>query len=223
MANDPASGARERNLRVFEGPFGAVYGFYMGRRWLNAVIAKLAWNSDIRPFFESMQAIAAIADRGTIVDAPCGTGVAFPALPPDKEVRYLAFDLSPAMLKRARRRARALGLRQIQLAEADAESLPVEDATADLFLSYFGLHCFAGPEMAVAEVARCLRSGGTLVGSMITRGKTQRHKVLVRPGRGGFGPGGTADDLREWLSEAGFLDAAVDESGLFAYFRARKP
>jgi ubiquinone/menaquinone biosynthesis C-methylase UbiE len=115
VVNDPASGVRERNLEVFEGLFGAVYSFYIRRMWLSRIIAKLAWNSDIRPFFSSMQAIPATPDGGTIIDAPCGAGVAFRTLPQDKDVHYLGFDLSPAMLEAARRRAEELGLRQVRL------------------------------------------------------------------------------------------------------------
>jgi ubiquinone/menaquinone biosynthesis C-methylase UbiE len=40
------------------------------------------------------------------------------------------------MLERARRRATRLGLGQIELVEGDTESIPVEAAGVELFLSY---------------------------------------------------------------------------------------
>jgi SAM-dependent methyltransferase len=220
---DTATRTRQRNLKVFEGPFGAVYSFYMGRAWLNRPIAKLAWNSDIRPFFASMQAVREVQDGGTIVDAPCGAGVAFRALRQDQEVRYLGFDLSPAMLKRAKSRARALGLRQVELAEADAESLPVDDGTADLFLSYFGLHCLPHPDASVQEIARCLRAGGRVVGSSIVLGDRLLDRLRVQPGKGAYGPVGTKLDLDRWLSDAGLEEVEVNQWGVFAYFGAQKP
>jgi SAM-dependent methyltransferase len=216
-------GTRRRNLTLFEGPFGAVYSFYMGRPWLSRIVAKVVWRSDIEPFFASMRAIKEVPDGGTIVDAPCGAGVAFRALAPDREVRYRAFDLSPSMLDRARRRARQLGLRQVELARGDAEALPVEAASGDLFLSYFGLHCFSHPDAAVREIARCLRPGGRLVGSTIVVGDRLLDRVRVRPGTGAFGPVGTRLDLRRWLADAGLESVEVDGDGVFAYFGARRP
>jgi SAM-dependent methyltransferase len=214
---------RERNLATFEGAFGRLYSFYIERERLSRMIAATVWGGDIRPFYASMRAIGEVPDGGVIVDAPCGAGVAFRALRPEQRVHYIALDLSPRMLERSRRRARQLGLRRMEFVEDDAQSVPLQDGVADLFLSYWGLHCFPDPEKAVSEVARCLQPGGRVIGSMITRGSSRRHRLLVRPGKGGFGPGGTPRDLRRWLAESALEEAAVEESGLFAYFRARKP
>lgn len=218
-----ADNTRERNRALFDGPFGRVYSFYIERERLSRLIAAVVWGGDIRPFYASMRAIAEAPDAGVIVDAPCGAGVALRGLRPGQRVRYIALDLSPQMLERARKRAGELGLAQIEFLEGDAQALPVEDGSVDLFLSYFGLHCVPDPRGAVAEITRCLRPGGRVVGSMITRGPTLRHRLLVRPGRGGFGAGGTVDELREWLKSAGLRDATVEASGLLAYFQAGKP
>jgi ubiquinone/menaquinone biosynthesis C-methylase UbiE len=218
-----ADSARERNRALFDGVFGGVYGFYIEREALCQLIARVVWGADIRPFYASMRAIGEVRHGGVIVDAPCGAGVAFRGLRPGQRVRYIALDLSPRMLERARRRAARLGLTQIELAEGDVQSIPVEAGSVDLFLSYWGLHCFPDPVRAVAEMARCLRPGGRVVGSMITCGRTLRHRLLVQPGRGGFGPGGTVDDLRTWLEDCRLQQMMVESSGLFGYFQAVKP
>lgn len=180
------------------------------------------WGADTRPFYASMRAIGEVRDGGLIVDAPCGAGVALRGLRPGQCVRYVALDLSSRMLERARGRAVQLGLGQIEFVMGDAQSVPVEEGTVDLFLSYWGLHCFPNPALAVAEVARSVCPGGRVVGAMITRGHSVRHRLLVHPGRGGFGPGGTVDELRRWLDDAGLQDMTVETSGLFAYFQAVK-
>jgi ubiquinone/menaquinone biosynthesis C-methylase UbiE len=222
-ADSIADTARERNRRVFDGVFGSVYGAYIRRERLARLIAWVLWGSDTRPFYASMAAIGQVAADGTIVDAPCGSGVAFTALRPAQRVRYLGFDLSPRMLEQARRHADRLGRHQVELAKADAESLPLEDASADLFLSYFGLHCFPHPGAAVREAARCLRPGGRLVGSTIVLGDRRLDRLRVRPGAGAFGPVGTEADLEQWLSDAGLANVELDRRGVFAVFCASKP
>src|SRR4029077_21129862 len=84
---------------------GRTYSAYMERPWLSRAISRIFWGGDSRPYYESMAAIGEVADGGLIVDCPCGAGPAFRALDPEARVRYLAADLSPSMLRRARRRA----------------------------------------------------------------------------------------------------------------------
>lgn len=223
LGSGPTATAPERNLALFDGVFGRAYGFYIERPRLSRLVAALLWGADIRGFYASMREIGELPDGGVIVDAPCGAGVAFRGLRSDQRVRYVALDLSPRMLDRARERAAERGLGQIEFIEGDAASIPVESGTVDLFLSYFGLHCFPDPARAIGEAARCLHPAGRLVGSTITRGRSLRHRLLVRPGRGGFGPGGTVKDLEDWLTHADLQDITVERSGLFAYFEAVKP
>jgi ubiquinone/menaquinone biosynthesis C-methylase UbiE len=218
--SETSTEVRDRNRRVFTSAFGAVYDFYIHRAALARLVARLAWHSDLRPFYASMATIAAMPDDSTIVDAPCGSGVALRAVRPGQRVRYLGYDLSPAMLRRAGRRAEGLRLNQVELVEADAASLPLDDASADLFLSYFGLHCLPDPGAALREAARCLRPGRRLVGSTIVRGTRPLDRFRVRPGVGAYGPVGTEADLREWLARAGMAEIALDVRGVFAYFHA---
>ena len=157
---------------------------------------------------------------GLVVDAPCGAGVAFRGLSPEQDVRYVAVDLSQSMLARAQATAARRGLQGIEFVRADATAIPIESGEADLFLSHFGVHCLPDPEAAVREAARCLRAGGRLEGSMIARGPGLRQRMLVRPGVGGFGPGGTVADLSRWLERAGLRQERLEESGCFAYFSA---
>ena len=211
---------RRRNLDLFEGWFGGLYALYMEHEAASRVIGRALWAADVRAYYASMRRIAAVSPGGLIVDAPCGAGVAFRGLSPRQPVRYVAVDLSQSMLDRARIAAKRRRLDTIELVRADATAIPVESGAADLFLSHFGLHCFSDPEAAVEEAARCLRTGGRLEGSMIVRGPRMRQRLLVRPGVGGFGPGGTVADVSRWLDRAGFRQQRLEESGCFAYFSA---
>ena len=104
-----------------------------------------------------------------ILDVPCGGGVAFRGLRPGQRVRYVAADLSPVMLGRARAEAKRRDLHQIEFTEADVEALPFKDASFDLCVSCTGLHCFPDPAAAVSEIARVLRPGGVLRGTTLVR------------------------------------------------------
>jgi SAM-dependent methyltransferase len=190
----------------------------MERPRLNRLIARVLWGGDIRPYYESMGAVAEVPPGGTVVDCPCGSGPAFRALAAGGDIGYVAADLSPAMLARARARAEKRGLREIRFVEADATAIPLADGSADLFLSYWGLHCFPDPRAAVEEAARVLRPGGRLVGSCFVRGDSLRQRLQLRPNTTDFGPLCTEPELLEWLTAAGLRDVSSRRSGLFMFF-----
>lgn len=206
----------------YASPFGVAYSAYGERPWLNRLIAITVWGGDTRRCYESMGAIREVAEGGTIVDCPCGAGVALRELSSARAVRYVAVDLSPSMLRRTGRRVGRRDLRQVELTQADATEIPLPDAGADLFLSYWGLHCFDDPAAALAEAARVLRPGGRLVGSTFVRGRDGlRQRLLVRPGAGDFGNPGTAEQVPLWLEAAGFADLGIQRSGPMLFFEAR--
>jgi ubiquinone/menaquinone biosynthesis C-methylase UbiE len=206
----------------YASPWGAAYSAYMERPRLSRAIGRLIWGGDTRAYYESMAAIGEVPEGATVVDCPCGAGPALRALEPGRDVRYVATDFSPAMLSRARERARDRGLGGIEFLEARAEDLPLETASADLFLSYWGLHCFPRPREAIEEAARVLRPGGRLVGATFVRGPSLRQRLLLRPNVGDFGPLFTEPELLEWLAEAGIAISATSRSGLYRFFEGRR-
>jgi SAM-dependent methyltransferase len=207
----------------YASPFGAAYSAYMERPRLSRAIGRVAWGGDTRPYYESMSAVAEVASGDTVVDCPCGAGPALRAVHPDRPLRYLAVDRSPAMLRRARERARARGLTEVEFIEADAADLPLPAASADLFLSFWGLHCFDEPQGALSEAARLLKPGARLVGACFVRGDDSlRQRLLVRPGRGDFGQVGTRPGVEAWLAAAGFELSRAHASGPMLFFDAQR-
>ena len=192
----------------------------MERPRLSRALGRLVWGGDTGAYYESMTAVGEVPAGGTIVDCPCGAGPALRALRPDAGVRYVAADLSPAMLRRAGERAASRGL-DVELVRAEASDLPLEDSSADLFLSYWGLHCFPDPPAAIAEIGRVLRPDGHLVGSSFVRGPRLRQRVMLRPNRGDFGPMCTEPELLGWLADAGLTPTRTGRSGLYMFFEAR--
>jgi SAM-dependent methyltransferase len=206
----------------YASPFGVAYSAYMERPGLSRLISRVVWGGDSKSYYDSMRAVAEVPDGGTIIDCPCGAGPALRALRPDAEVSYLAADLSPSMLRRARKRAASRGLGRVEFIEADAGDLPLPAESADLFLSFWGLHCFEDPPAALAEAARVLRPGARLVGSCFVRGDDSlRQRLLVRSGSGDFGQVGTEPEVAAWLEAAGFETSKADRSGPMLFFDAR--
>jgi SAM-dependent methyltransferase len=95
-----------------------------------------------------------------VLDVGCGTGVvAITAARIGARVRGV--DLTPELLERARENASVANV-EIDFREGDAEALPFDDAQFDIVLSQFG-HMFAPrPEIAIAEMLRVLKPGGTI-------------------------------------------------------------
>lgn len=214
----------DRAHNVCAGPFGSFYDFYIERPRLMRLLGRAVWGIDASSLYTSMEAIGRAAPGSTIVDVPCGGGVAFRALSPGQDVRYIAADLCPKMLGRAERRARKRSLDQVETVAADMCALPFADAEVDLFLSYSGLHMVADPEGAVREIARCLKPGGELVGTTFFADGSRRARALFALGaRKGHALPPRREDLRRWLGSAGLTDVEIGPQPGFAAFSAGKP
>jgi len=95
-----------------------------------------------------------------VLDVACGTGVVS-VTAARVGARVTGLDLTPELLERARENARIAAV-EIGWQEGDVENLPFADASFDVVLSEFG-HIFAPrPGVAIAEMLRVLRPGGTI-------------------------------------------------------------
>ena len=100
-----------------------------------------------------------MADQG-VLDVACGTGVVA-VTAARLGARVTGLDLTPELLERARENA-ALAKVSIDFHEGDVEKLPFDDSEFDVVLSQYG-HMFAPrPDVAIAEMLRVLRPGGTI-------------------------------------------------------------
>ena len=98
----------------------------------------------------------------TVLEVGCGAAQCARWLT-RRGARVIALDLSGGMLREGRRLNAATGL-QPALVQADAQRLPLGDATVDLACSAFGAIPFVTDSAAVtSEVARVLRPGGRWV------------------------------------------------------------
>ena len=204
----------------YASPLGAAYSAYMERPRLSRRIGKAIWGGDTRAYYESMGSIAAMPAGSTIVDCPCGAGPAFRALEPDPRSAT-----SPSTSPRRCSPAPVAGPTSAgspgsSSSRPPPRALPLEPASADLFVTYWGLHCYPDPRGAIAEIARVLKPGGRVVGATFVRGPSLRQRLLLRPHRGDFGPIPTEEELRGWLREDGLSLTGTGRSGLYMFFEA---
>lgn len=95
-----------------------------------------------------------------LLDCACGTGVVS-ITAARIGARVTGLDLTPELLERARENSRLSGL-DIDWHEGDVEQLPFDDSAFDVVLSQFG-HMFAPrPDVAIGEMLRVLKPGGTI-------------------------------------------------------------
>jgi ubiquinone/menaquinone biosynthesis C-methylase UbiE len=184
------------------------------------------WGADLRRMFADIERLADVPVGASVLDIPCGGGLAFRGLGTGQAVRYVAADISPYMLQRARREAGRRGVQgAIEFVEADVTALQFADDSFDLCVTYNGLHCLPDPRAALAELVRVLRPGGTLRGTSCVTGQGPRQDALIAMSRraGVFGNTPRTGQIEQWLTEFGLDVVTIERSGAIEFFEARLP
>lgn len=100
--------------------------------------------------------------RGRVLEIGVGTGLNLPYYNFEAVGSLVGVDISPGMLQEAKRRSEGLG-GSIELIQADATALPLEDASFDTVLDSFSLCTFNAPLSALREMRRVVRPGGRVL------------------------------------------------------------
>jgi arsenite methyltransferase len=106
-----------------------------------------------------------LPDRGaTVVDIGAGSGMDtfLAAKAVGTNGKVIAVDMTDAMLQRGRENVALTGLRQIDYRAGFAESLPVEDGSADVVISNGVINLAPDKALVFGEAFRVLRHGGRL-------------------------------------------------------------
>lgn len=157
---------------------------------------------------------------GIALDVGCGPGSVTASLAravgPDGLT--LGVDISAPMLARA---VRAESGPQIAFLRADAQRLPLRDATVDAVVCIAVLQLVPDPVAALAEMARVLKPGGRLAAVVPIAGRAARLlRVLPVPHSWGhvFGE----DELGDVLESHGFISVRTKSSGIFQSVRGKR-
>ncbi|HEV8634476.1 MAG TPA: class I SAM-dependent methyltransferase [Chloroflexota bacterium] len=123
---------------------------------------------NVAPAMRSAETLQALIDAMPTapgqrwLDVACGPGLVARALAP-RVGSVLGVDLTGAMIDLARREARREGLANVAFALGDATRLDLPDDSFDGAVTRFSLHHIPLPSRTVAEMARVVRPGGSVV------------------------------------------------------------
>jgi ubiquinone/menaquinone biosynthesis C-methylase UbiE len=179
-----------------------------------------SWRDQLEPAQTRMLALAEISPGNHVLDIACGTGlVTFQAARMVGPTgRVIGVDISGEMVERAKRRATELAIANVSFERSGAEELPLEDNSFDIVLSALGLMYVPDPALAVSEMYRTLKPGGTAAAAVWGRRDhcgwaaifsivDRRVKTEVCPL---FFQLGTGDSLERIFARAGFENIKME-------------
>ena len=105
-----------------------------------------------------------VAPGEVVLDLGCGAGtdLLVAAQMTGPTGRAIGVDMTPAMLERAAKSAREMGLENVELHESLIEAVPLADASVDVVISNGVIDLVPDKERVFDEIDRVLRPGGRL-------------------------------------------------------------
>ncbi|HJM43647.1 MAG: methyltransferase domain-containing protein [Nitrospinota bacterium] len=174
---------------------------------------------------------AALQPGERVLDIACGTGVVARAAAraAGPTGRVIGLDLNPGMLAVARARPPSAGAPMAWL-QANAQDLPIRDASFNAALSSQGFQFFPDRPAALREIRRVLTPGGRLALSVIGSLRFNPvHALLIKALKRHVGPEaadilrggftlGDADDLHALIAGAEFHGVEIHPAEVWARF-----
>ena len=204
LRDDPTAGRDRASLeRVIDARSAQSRSFFdaVGPEW-DAL--RKVFNDDIL----RARAITRLVDpRLRVADIGTGTGILALELA-RLGVTVIGVDNSARMLEAAEAKLAESGVSGVELRRGEAHRLPIGDGEVDGSFAHMVLHYLPSPGDAVAEMARIVKPGGTVVVVDFVR----HQQEWMRQELGVVWLGFTAEEIDEWFVGAGLPAPRVDMS-----------
>jgi len=168
--------------------------------------------------YAEAEALFLQTDAKRVLDMSCASGFMMRRfLRSGKFTSVLGADLSPNMLREARRRCQAEGLEPLALVRCDVARLPFRNGSLDAIHAGAAMHCWPRVQESLVEIFRVLRPGGSLYASTFLAGglampSSVRPSLSSRDSDGSFTTTAAAD------GEGGVLKKKNRAQTGFQYF-----
>ena len=187
----------------------AVVRIYESRLWRRSLVVRLVLGLSFEREYQLILEAARLDAASDVLDLACGSGIySRPFARALRRGRVVGLDLSPAMLRHAKRHAAEERLGNLFFARGDAQQLPFRAGRFDLVNCCGALHLFPDTARALAEIARVLRPHGCFSAAVVRRDAgalAPLAGLLRRLGVESFSP----RELEDRLHEAGFEDVRI--------------
>lgn len=155
---------------------------------------------------EAIRAALGGGGIGRLVDIGTGTGRMIELFGAAAE-RATGVDRSPEMLRLARAKLAAAGLRQVDLRQGDFYALPLAGGSADVVILHQVLHYAQQPASVIAEAARLLAPGGRLL--VVDFGPHEHEELRSQHAHARLGF--SDEQIAGWFAAAGLHSAPPRE------------
>ena len=101
---------------------------------------------------------------GLVLEAGCGVGAQTKIISAkNPNTNFISVDLSEESINEAQRMVKSSGITNVELKQADIYNLPFKDETFDSVIICFVLEHIHNPTIALTELKRVLKKGGTML------------------------------------------------------------
>jgi arsenite methyltransferase len=162
-------------------------------------------------------AFASLKLGETVVDLGCGGGldVFLAAQKVGPTGKAIGIDMTPEMLELARRNAAKSEAQHVEFHQATIDKLPLLDASVDCVISNCVINLAPDKRKVFREIARVLKPGGRLAVSDIALKKPLPSEIgqNLMAYVGCIAGAILIEEYRQGLTEAGFAEVAIIDSG----------
>jgi SAM-dependent methyltransferase len=160
------------------------------------------------------QVIAHLRPGETVLDLGSGAGFdcLLAALAVGPAGRVIGVDMTEAMVRKARRNAKATGVDNIEFRKGEIERLPLQDQTVDVIISNCVVNLSPEKEAVLKEAFRVLKPGGRLALADVVALRLLPEAIRTDPDLQCACIGGAVpvETLKRMIQEAGFEAIRID-------------